>query len=133
MAKILVIEDEAVVCALLQRIIQEMGHEVAVAMDGQKGLDMARQGAYAVIVSDLQMPGTISGLDLIRHLRNSQPNTPIVVVSGYPSPETLGECEKLHITDFLTKPFEMTFVRTSIEKILKAKGASATMPNKGRI
>ena len=98
-----------------------MGHEVDVASDGSKGLEMALQNSYAVIVSDLQMPGAISGLDLIRRLRDAQPKTPILVVSGYPSPEALGECEKLGITDFLTKPFEMTFVRTSIEKILKAK------------
>ena len=123
MTKILIIEDEPVVWALLKRIIQEMGHDVDVACDGQKGLDMARQGSYTVIVSDLQMPGAVSGLDLIRCLRAVQPQTPIVVVSGYPSPEALGECEKLGITDFLTKPFEMTFVRASIEKILKTKPA----------
>jgi len=133
MAKILIVEDEPVVWALLQRIIQDMGHEVAVASDGQKGLDMARQGGYAVIVSDLQMPGAISGLELIRRLRAAQPQTPIVVVSGYPSPEALGECEKLGITDFLTKPFEMTFVRTSIEKILKTKGPPGIPPNKGQV
>jgi CheY-like chemotaxis protein len=133
MTKILIIEDEPVVWALLKRIVQEMGHEVDVASDGQKGLDMARQGSYAVIVSDLQMPGDISGLDLIRRLRAVQPQTPIVVVSGYPSPEALGECEKLGITDFLTKPFEMTFVRSSIEKILKAKPATGAKANKGQV
>ena len=121
MTKILIIEDEPVVWALLKRIVQEMGHEVDVASDGPKGLEMALQKNYAVIVSDLQMPGATSGLDLIRRLRDAQPTTPILVVSGYPSPEALGECEKLGITDFLTKPFEMTFVRASIDKILKAK------------
>ena len=125
MANILVIEDEAVVGALLQRIIKEMGHQVEVAGDGQTGLDLALAGQYAVIVSDLHMPGAISGMDLLRRLRAARPQSPIVVVSGYPSPEALGECEKLGIQDFLTKPFEMTFVRTIIEKILKAKAKAA--------
>ena len=74
--RILIIEDEPVVWALLQRIIQDMKHDVAVASDGQQGLDMARQGGFAVIVSDLQMPGAISGLELIRQLRTAQPLTP---------------------------------------------------------
>jgi DNA-binding NtrC family response regulator len=125
MANILIIEDEAVVGALLQRIIKEMGHQVEVASDGQKGLDMAVAGQYAVIVSDLHMPGAISGLDLLRRLRAVRPQSAIVVVSGYPSAEALDECEKLGIQDFLTKPFEMTFVRTIIEKIMKAKASAA--------
>jgi len=125
MANILIVEDEPVVWALLQRIIKEMGHQAEVASDGQKGLDMACAGQYAVIVSDLHMPGLISGMDLLRRLRAARPQIPIVVVSGYPSAEALSECEKLGIQDFLTKPFEMTFVRAIIDKILKTK-TSAT-------
>ena len=121
MSNILVIEDEPVVWALLQRIVKSMGHQVDVATDGSKGMELARQGDYAVIVSDLQMPGAVSGMDLIRRLRAAKPQAPIVIVSGYPSAEALSECEKLGITDFLTKPFEMTFVQTIIEKILKTK------------
>jgi DNA-binding NtrC family response regulator len=127
MANILIIEDEPVVWALLQRIIKEMGHQVDVANDGQKGLDMAVGGQYAVIVSDLHMPGAISGMDLLRRLRAARPQCPIVVVSGYPSPEAMSECERLGIRDFLTKPFEMTFVRTIVEKILKDKAAAGTV------
>ena len=54
-----------------------------------------------------------------------------VIVSGYPSAETLSECEQLGITDFLTKPFEMTFVQASIEKILKTKAGMAPVPAEG--
>ena len=130
MANILVIEDEAVVWMLLKRIITGMGHQVDIANDGNKGLELVRQGQYAVIVSDLHMPGDVSGMDLIRRLRMATPQCPIVVVSGYPSAETMGECEKLGITDFLTKPFEMTFVQASIEKILKTKAGVAPAPAK---
>ena len=132
MANILIIDDEAVVWSLLQRIIREMGHHVDVASDGSKGLELARQGQYAVIVSDLQMPGAISGMELIRQLRAAKPQCPIVVVSGYPSVEVLGECEKLGIKDFLTKPFEMTFVQKSIEKILNSKACTTPAEAKGK-
>ena len=128
MSNILIIEDEAVVWALLQRIVKALGHAVDIATDGNKGLELARQGDYAVIISDLQMPGIISGMDLIRRLRATKPQTPIVVVSGYPSAEALGECEKLGITDFLTKPFEMTFVQAIVEKILKPRVGAASSP-----
>ena len=130
MAKILIIEDEPVVISLLKRIIGAMGHEVVLAADGQQGLDLARRENIGIIVSDLQMPGDPSGMDLIRKLRSTKPQCPIVIVSGYPSPEAMGECEKLGITDFLTKPFEMTFVRSVIEGILRGKSADGVPPGK---
>ncbi len=131
MAKILIIEDEPVVWSLLRRIITGMGHQVELASDGQKGLALAGQGQFDVIVSDLHMPGQPAGMELIRQLHNLCPKCPIVIVSGYPSAETLSECEQLGITDFLTKPFEMTFVQASIEKILKTKAGMAPVPAKG--
>ena len=130
MANILVIEDEAVVRSLFQHIITGMGHQLDMAQDGATGLEWARQREHAVIISDLHLPGEISGMDLIRRLRAAKPHCPIVVVSGYPSAETLEECEKLGITDFLTKPFEMTFVKTCIETILKTKAGVAPAQTK---
>ncbi len=130
MAKILIIEDEPVVVSLLKRIITGMGHDVAVAEDGVQGLALAGSENIAIIVSDLHMPGEISGMDLIRRLRSAKPQCAIVVVSGYPSPDVMGECEQMGITDFLTKPFEMTFVQAVIEGILRSRGTAAPTQQK---
>ena len=126
MSKILIIEDEPVVVSLLKRIITGMGHEVVVAVDGAQGLALARSENVAVIVSDLHLPGEISGMDLIRRLHSAKPQCAIVIVSGYPSPDVLTECEQMGIKDFLSKPFEMTFVQSVIEGILRGRGAPAT-------
>ena len=125
MAKILIIEDEPVVVSLLKRLITDMGHDVVVAEDGVRGLALARSENIAIIVSDLHMPGEISGMDMLRQLRSAKPQCAIVVVSGYPSPDVMGACERMGITDFLTKPFEMTFVQAVIEGILRSRGAAA--------
>ena len=130
MAKILIIEDEPVVVSLLKRIITGMGHDVVVAEDGVQGLALAGSENIAIIVSDLHMPGEISGMDLIRRLRSAKPQCAIVVVSGYPSPDVMGECEQMGITDFLTKPFEMTFVQAVIEGILRSRGTAAPTQQK---
>ena len=130
MAKILIIEDEPAVVSLLKRIITGMGHDVAVAEDGVQGLALAGSENIAIIVSDLHMPGEISGMDLIRRLRSAKPQCAIVVVSGYPSPDVMGECEQMGITDFLTKPFEMTFVQAVIEGILRSRGTAAPTQQK---
>jgi len=124
MAKILIIEDEPVVYNLLKRMITSIGHDVLIADNGQRGLELARAEPVAVIVSDLHMPGEPAGMALIRQLRTVRPKCPIVIVSGYPSSETLAECEQLGITDFLTKPFEMTFVHTVITSLLGAQPAA---------
>jgi len=128
MARILIIEDEAVVASLLQRIIGGLGHAVVTATDGAQGLALARAENFAVIVSDLHLPGELGGMDLIRRLHNAKPQCAIVVVSGYPSPEVLSACEQMGIKDFLTKPFEVAWVQSVIENILRGRGAPAPGP-----
>ena len=125
MAKILIIEDEPGIVYLLKQIIMGMGHEVRTAMDGTNGYSTATRESLDLILSDLYMPGSPSGMELIRKLRKANPQCPIIVVSGHPSRECVSECEALGVTDFLTKPFEMAFVRSVIDNIFKRKTGAA--------
>ena len=83
MARILVIDDEQAIVMLLKRILAGAGHEVLVATDGGKGLQMAEQEQVDLILSDLSMPGVLSGLQLLAAIRKAKPACPLVVVSGY--------------------------------------------------
>jgi len=121
MARVLIIEDELPLIKVLRRIISDMGHEVLVATDGQQGLSLAHNENVDIITSDLQLPGEPSGLDLIRSLRKARPTCPIIIVSGYPSTEIISDCENLGVIDFLTKPFEVTFVREVINSALNIR------------
>lgn len=120
MAKILLIEDDAGVRKYISRIIELAGHEVTTAAEGKEGYALAADEAFEVILTDLAMPGEPSEMDLVRKLRVLRPDCPIVVCSGYPTQERIEECESLGITDFLTKPFEVSFIRSVLERLLSA-------------
>ncbi len=125
MAKLLLIEDEAGIQEYFKKVIARMGHTFVTADNGPEGLDaLDRESGIDLIMTDLSMPGEPSGMALVRELRERKPDTPIIVVSGYPTKERLDECEALGIKDFLTKPFEMTFFNTVVSRLLAERETS---------
>jgi two-component system response regulator (stage 0 sporulation protein F) len=118
MATLALIEDDEGVRDYFKSVVSRMGHELLVAEDGPSGLKMLSEHPADVILSDLNMPGDPNGMALIRQLRKDFPNKPIVVVSGYPTKDRLDECKEMGIEDFLTKPFEMTFFGSVVNRLL---------------
>ncbi|MBT3192138.1 MAG: response regulator [Verrucomicrobia bacterium] len=123
MAKLLLIEDDTGVQEYFKVVVSRMGHSLLTAADGPSGVKLVQDEEADVIMTDLNMPGEPNGMALVRKIRELRPDTPLVVVSGYPTKERLDECKALGIDDFLTKPFEMTFFSTVITRLLEAKGA----------
>lgn len=121
MAKVLIIEDDPKSMSFLQKVITRMGHETICADNGTDGLNHASAENPDIILTDLRMPGPLSDVQLLNALRASCPATGIVVISGYPSDEALEECKRLQIAEFLTKPFEVGFVRQVVDKMLANK------------
>lgn len=123
MAKVLIIEDSEPIRRYFAKVIQGMGHETVEACDGQEGFAQASSGGWALIVCDLHLPKRPTGMDLIRQVRRTVPECPVVIVSGYPTDDVLEEARQLGITDFLTKPFEVSFLRSVIGPIIGDAGS----------
>jgi len=124
MAKLLIIEDSSEVQECLSWTARRLGHQVVAASNGEQGLSLAESDDFALIISDLHLPGDLFGTELIKRLREARPEIPVVVVSGYPS-EMLDECHALGIKDFLVKPFELSFLSNVIERVLDEEKAGA--------
>lgn len=121
MAKVLIIDDTPEVQRYITRILSGMGHEVVVADNGEQGHLLAQDEGIDVIMTDLAMPGELCEMELVRQLRKTRPDCPIVVCSGYPTPERIKECEELNIFDFLAKPFEVAFIEGVVHRLLTEK------------
>jgi len=126
MAKILVIDDEEQIRKHFQALLPHMGHTVCTAADGDEGVQAAKDESIQLIITDLCMPGSLSETGLVRELRRLRPEVPIVVISGYPSGEALMACEEIGVTDFLTKPFELSFIATILNKVFGSSSESGT-------
>jgi DNA-binding NtrC family response regulator len=118
MKKILVIDDEEPILRHFRDLLRLLQYEPVTANNSDDGCRLAEEMDIDLIISDLCMPGKLSEIEHIRKLRELCPDTPLVVISGYPTPETLQECENLGVQDFLTKPFELSFISSVLEKLV---------------
>ena len=88
----------------MERTLRAAGYGVQSAASGEEGFEMARGGAYDVILSDMRMPG-ISGLDILRQLRDLRVDSAFIIMTGFGTVDTAVEAMKLGAVDFVQKPF----------------------------
>jgi len=128
--RILVVDDEPVVRRSCERILTPEGYAVESASNGNEAIGKLGKDGYDLVITDLKMPD-IDGIELIRWIRNSKPDTGIVVITGYPSQESIKEALSLRILDYLPKPFSPALLIEITQRALEYKKAgeiSAVVP-----
>jgi len=106
---ILLAEDNPVNQEVIGEILRRAGHEVQIAEDGEKALDVLASGKeFDMLLLDMNMP-EVSGLDVLKQFRfmDTSAKTPVVMLSADAMLETIRECRKAGANDYLTKPVEM--------------------------
>jgi two-component system response regulator HydG len=103
-SRILVIDDDQGVRDSMSRMLRGAGYTVETAATGEEGVAMARGNTYDVILSDMRMPG-ISGLDVLRKLRDQRVDAAFIVMTGFGTVDSAVEAMKLGAVDFVQKPF----------------------------
>ncbi len=112
-ATVLVVDDETSNLESLQRIFRKEGWEVQTATSGEEALDLLRSEKVNIVVTDLLMPGGMSGTDLLRAARTVAPEAEVVLMTAHGSVETAVEAMKEGAYDFVTKPLKrMSIVKT---------------------
>jgi len=121
MAKILVIEDDKLMQEALTGVLESIGHTVHCESDGRAGFENFENNPYDLVITDLRMAG-VDGLTVIKQIKAKRPDTPVIMITGYPTVETSVEAIKSGATDFITKPFEISMVEVAIRQALERKG-----------
>lgn len=119
MRNILVIDDDSIVRTYFDHLLTRLGYTVTLAANGKEGLAASDDPSIDLIISDLFMPGAPFGIELIRQLREKRPFCPIVVISGEGGLKIVQDCAALGVTEFLTKPFEMGFIREVLQRLIQ--------------
>lgn len=119
MAKILVIDDDKFVAAIIAGTLKNNGHEVEVAFDGEAGESMFDAGTFDVVICDMLMPQQ-EGIETIRHMRRAKPNVAIVAVSGGLGPQfdVLAAAKQLGANVTLPKPFHAPQIVAAVDQAL---------------
>ncbi len=101
---ILVVDDEEVVLKSCERLLGSEGFDVDTASSAIDALGLLDRKKYDLILTDIKMP-EMDGLQFMRAVRGKNPDINIVVITGYPSQDTLKESLSLRIVDYVPKPF----------------------------
>jgi len=126
MAKILVIDDEALLAKSLSIILGKAGHTVVTAENGKLGLEAFAREQPDLVITDIIMP-VMEGIEAIQALRTQAPNLPIIAVSGggrTKNLEFLRIAEKLGANAALPKPFTKEQLLTIVANCLAGKTAT---------
>ena len=108
--RFLIVDDEPTVHELIGRIAEQAGFEVVTASSGSEALDYLAEHHVDVAAVDLRMPG-INGLDVLRAIREADPDCRVLLMSGQATIEDAVEAIKLGAIDCLTKPFDFARLR----------------------
>jgi len=114
--RILVVEDDRTVGAYVARGLGEQQNAVELVADGRAGLDAAATGHFDLIVLDLRLPG-LSGLEVLRTLRDRGVGTPVLVLTAQDSVEFKVDALRMGADDYVTKPFAMAELIARVEAI----------------
>jgi len=116
-AHILIVDDEAAMRDACRQTLQRDGLQVFEARNGNEALTLMAKRLYDLVILDLKMPG-IDGMEVLRRIRLEHSQTPVVVITGYPSIESAIGAIKSGAVDFLPKPFSSESLRVIIGKAL---------------
>jgi len=116
---ILIVDDEDATRELCRDIALEMGLEVHTASTTSEALETLEQSPVDVVVTDLRVP-QLGGLELLKRIGSSQPNTSVMVLTQYGTIETAVAATRLGARDYVTKPFHVEELRTKIERLIQS-------------
>ncbi|HEY3269813.1 MAG TPA: HD domain-containing phosphohydrolase [Geothrix sp.] len=116
---ILIVDDEADLRSLLVEALADQGYAAAGAEDGARALDQVRQKHFPVIFTDLNMPGGLSGLELLRAIHEEDPRSLGILMTGYATTEAAIQALKRGAYDFIQKPFKLVEIEASLGRALE--------------
>ena len=121
--KILVVEDEQRVAALIKRGLEEHLFQVDLAYDGQMGQKLALQYDYDMVILDVILPG-INGVDLCKIIRQAKPDLPLMMLTALGTTDDKVEGLDAGADDYLVKPFDFRELIARIKTISKRRQAN---------
>ena len=121
--RILIIEDDPDIRDVLKIQLEQGGHQVIEAKDGEEGIDLMKKGSnllqVGLIITDIRMP-KVNGVEAIDYIKANAPSIPILVITGYPETELAVSLLQKGVKDYLVKPVEKEVLLSKVSAILSS-------------
>lgn len=119
--RVLIVDDEGDIRALLARLVTGEGYEPVLARDGEEALHALVVSAPDILLLDIKMPG-LSGLEVLREVQRLRPGLPVVMMSAQSGDHDLRDAFLAGACDYLVKPFAHEDVLTTLRRICLTGG-----------
>jgi DNA-binding NtrC family response regulator len=116
--KILIVDDELIMRESLAGWLERDGHEISTAPSGEEALEILKDARFDILLVDIKMEG-ISGLEVLKHVKENDPDVAVVMITAYGSISTAIDAMKNGAYDYLLKPFDPNELGVLIEKIIR--------------
>ncbi|MBQ3671306.1 MAG: sigma-54-dependent Fis family transcriptional regulator [Treponema sp.] len=118
---ILIIDDEKNLREGIAADFEMDGYNVKLASNGKEGLSLIEQGGIDLVITDLRMPGSVSGEDVLRHVTTEQPGIPVIVLTGHGSIDAAVNAMQNGAFNFLTKPLNLAQLEMNVKRALEGR------------
>jgi len=115
--RVLVVDDELGICQSCVKILSKEGLQVDYALNGYDALKMMSQKPFELIITDLKM-SSMGGLEVLRRVKESYPDSMVIVITGYATVSSAVEVMKTGAYDYLPKPFTPEELRAIVRRAL---------------
>ena len=117
-AQILILMDEPDLAATLARFLGALGYAPHVLPSGNDALRLVDAERPDLILADVSLPGSVGGLDLLRHVRTRGDRVPVILCTGRAADLPRRQALAAGAADYLTKPFSLAELRATVERVL---------------
>jgi two-component system response regulator PilR (NtrC family) len=117
-SSILLVEDEPGIQLAIRGLLRREGHVTSVASTGTEAIELLAAQAFDLVLTDLSLPDGVSGLDLVKHVGESRPGTPVVLITAYGSERVAQEAVSAGVFDYVPKPFNNDELRAVVRRAL---------------
>ncbi len=108
--KILILDDEPIVCKRLKPSLEKQGYEVDTFIRSFEALQAVKVAKYDIIITDLKMEG-MDGMRFLQEAKKLHPDSEVIVITGFATMETAKESFKKGVFDFIAKPFNLSEIQ----------------------
>ncbi len=114
-AKVMLVDDEEIVCKRLKTALEKDGYSIDVFQDGESAVQRLSREQYDIVVTDVRMED-VNGLDVLEAARKGSPRTKIIMITGFATAEIAREAQAKGAFAFIAKPFRPKDLRALLEK-----------------
>jgi DNA-binding response OmpR family regulator len=111
--KILVVDDELLICEFLDEFLSQKGYQVITVTDGEEAIKRFEKDKPHIVLLDIKMPG-VSGIEVLHRIKEIDTKTVVIILTAIVDPDIVQNIQKMGVNDYLVKPIDLE----CLEKIL---------------